>query len=102
MSGYFVYAIECDGNIKVGVARDPVKRLATLQTGSASKLRLIHQRDFEWREQAHRAEAGVHDELRGQHVNGEWFRRRPIDPIEVIDIYHTEHRLIVASRLAMV
>lgn len=96
----FVYAIECDGLVKIGVAKNPHSRLAALQTGNPHPMTLLAFRDFEWRAQAYLVESGIHDELRNQHVAGEWFRSKPVDPVFWLEVFHKEHRLLVKNRLA--
>lgn len=76
-----VYVITCgsDSPCKVGVARDPSRRLATLQTGQPGKLSV---RFLLWTPTsgvASKIERRVHKDLKrgGLHVTGEWFKARP-------------------------
>lgn len=70
MTWSFVYFIEATGldRVKVGVARDPRKRLAELQVGSAVELRLIKavpgDREIEYE---------LHRRWREHRTIGEWF-----------------------------
>jgi len=67
MSESYVYAISDGVNIKVGVARHPEKRVKTLSTGNANKLRLLgyFSGGFKVEKEIHRAHTKVRD-------NGEW------------------------------
>jgi hypothetical protein len=68
-----VYVIGTPGHpVKIGVAGDPKKRLAGLQTGCAFKLRLLYARvcplGYELK-----VETACHKALRSYRVAGEWF-----------------------------
>lgn len=70
--GDFVYVIEGEhGHVKIGVSRDPVARLATLQTGSSVPIGLV------WREfagdRALEIEQEAHAMLARYRLAGEWF-----------------------------
>lgn len=71
-AGDFVYVIEGEhGHVKIGVSRDPVARLATLQTGSSVPIGLA------WREfagdRAFEIEQEAHAMLARHRLAGEWF-----------------------------
>jgi hypothetical protein len=65
-----IYAIQAGvgGPIKFGVARDPKARMAELQTGNASELRLLATVNIHSEK-----ESLVHRHLRDCRVRGEWF-----------------------------
>jgi hypothetical protein len=56
---------------KIGVSREPLKRLATLQTGNPEKLILMACYPCK---NPYSAERKIHTRLRRENVNGEWFR----------------------------
>lgn len=58
-------------NLKIGVSKDPEKRLATLQTGSDAELTLEYKSIA--CSNALQIEAEVHKLLKDYHVRGEWF-----------------------------
>ncbi len=70
--GGFVYVVENElGACKIGISRDPIARLAALQTGSPHRLRIAHVAGthctgFEIERQAHAF-------LAGRALGGEWF-----------------------------
>ena len=73
----YIYIISDNQNrIKVGISKNPEKRLKQLQTGHPNKLSLIFTEEFEC-ERAHllKIEALIHKELRNRtrHMKGEWF-----------------------------
>lgn len=83
-----VYVITCgrETPCKVGVARDPNNRLASLQTGQPGKLAV---RFLLWSPAAtvaNKIERAVHKALKknGAHVNGEWFKVKPSKAAESI------------------
>ena len=71
-SGY-AYAIRAVGYpmVKLGIAKDPLKRLSELQIGSFAPLRLEL---AVWAEDVLALEAAWHKRHRGRRQHGEWFR----------------------------
>jgi hypothetical protein len=67
----FVYFIQVgtEGPIKIGVAADPVARLADLQTANATELVLLATCEGGRAEEAH-----IHAVCRDARLRGEWFR----------------------------
>lgn len=63
-----VYVLECEQSIKVGIAKDVPKRLATLQTGNPKQLYLLHVLPGD-----RRIEKALHRKLRTSRGIGEWF-----------------------------
>ena len=74
----FVYVIQGDPGtpVKIGMGRDPLKRLATLQTGSWQTLRLLHILPG-----GRQLEATLHRRLRDARVSGEWFHGSTADEV---------------------
>ena len=68
----FVYAIReaSSGNIKIGISRDPHRRLRQLQIGNSSKLELVAYRKAENRFADERA---IHADEASHRLRGEWF-----------------------------
>lgn len=68
----FVYAIqeESTKNIKIGISRDPAKRLQQLQTGNSSKLRLVAVAQAASR---FKDERRIHIANENYKIHGEWF-----------------------------
>jgi hypothetical protein len=68
----YVYLIQCTetGNKKIGVSKDPLKRLASLQTSNAGKLEIV----FKVRaKDAYRLEKDAHSKFASHRKHGEWF-----------------------------
>lgn len=80
-SDSFVYVIapENHGPAKIGVADNPKARLASLQTGSPVKLRLIDAIPLPSRRGAHQIESLMHSIYEGCRLHGEWFDTNPED-----------------------
>jgi hypothetical protein len=72
VSGRYVYAIGIKGSalVKIGISRNPVGRLKTLEQSMPYTLVILHQ---VWREDARRIERNLHHILREQQQRGEWF-----------------------------
>lgn len=75
MPDMFVYAIkESDsGNIKIGISRDPKRRLKQLQTGNSSKLELVAYAEAK---NKYSDESFAHSINSDNHVRGEWFNEK--------------------------
>lgn len=65
----FVYFIKCGPFVKIGVARNPRKRLSGLQVAQTEKLELIATTTG-----GEAREAALHKRFAKYHVRGEWFR----------------------------
>jgi hypothetical protein len=72
MTGSFVYVIEGQaGHHKIGVSRDPIQRLAELQTGSPVPLRFAYIGVTPGT--GYNIEGAAHDLLDAHRQEGEWF-----------------------------
>ena len=75
----YVYLIQAGskrGAIKIGVARSPDKRLATLQTGNHLDLRVLALIPCETRLKAEELERWLHYRLERFNIRGEWFNKK--------------------------
>lgn len=63
-----IYVLECGDSIKVGIAKDVPKRIASLQTGNPKRLYLLHVLPGD-----RRIEKALHRKLRKARGIGEWF-----------------------------
>lgn len=83
----FLYCIGLadDASVKIGIANDPKKRLAQLQTAHPHKLVIHWSIPFCSREMAVSAERYAHDKLSDSRVGGEWFFVSPQAAKEVAD-----------------
>lgn len=72
-----VYIIECAGYTKIGVAYDPLRRLAAINTGAPVAAVLIGSRQFDTRLSAHDIESRLHRRFSAFRSNGEWFDIKP-------------------------
>ena len=97
---YFVYLIRSEHFWKIGSAAYPERRLLELQCGNPRPLWLWEVRDFGWRERAQSAEFGLHERLQGQRVRGEWFKRKPLDPLTYLNLWHSQHLKLVEADAA--
>ena len=70
MSQTFIYSIYCPNKnqIKIGYATDPLKRLASLQTGTTDRLDILTTFSGGLKE-----ERQLHETLKNYRVSGEWF-----------------------------
>jgi hypothetical protein len=77
----FIYVIGCGadpGICKIGLALEPKKRLAQLQTGSHSKLSIAATFECPSREIARHREKNAHILFSEHRASGEWFRISPM------------------------
>lgn len=66
---YLIQSLE-EGYYKIGVSKNPKKRIKQLQTGNSSELKLIHSYPSEY---AHKIEKAIHNLLKHCKKEGEWF-----------------------------
>lgn len=66
---YLIKSLE-DGYYKVGISKNPNKRLIQLQTGNSSRLKLVEQYKSEF---AHKIEKTIHRLYSHLKKEGEWF-----------------------------
>lgn len=73
----YVYFIQAGyGAIKVGIAKNPEKRLANMQVSTSKPLRLLASFPMPDRESARNLETDLHKAFSEEHIRGEWFNRR--------------------------
>ena len=81
----FVYIIEVEADtpIKIGVANDVAKRIATLQTGNPRRLRLLHALvgDRRFEQQLH----WLFTDKYGHRLVGEWFTGCTSDFLDMVE-----------------
>lgn len=67
----YVYVIQADKFVKIGIAKDVIQRLNMMQIGNPHQLKLLHS----WGTVTPKAiEEEIHCEYRRFHVRGEWFK----------------------------
>lgn len=76
----YVYAIreKESGNIKLGISRDPQKRMKQLQIGNSQELELVALRKADNR---FKDERKLHLENNDSHIHGEWFSPEAVNAI---------------------
>jgi len=67
-SAGFVYIAECGGRYKIGYSKEPVKRIAGLQTGNPELVKLVGTIPG-----TPAREDELHRAFRAKHIRGEWF-----------------------------
>lgn len=82
----FVYFISDEESLKIGIANDVPKRLKQLQTGSSSKLNIIHVVPFNSRKEAMKKERELHKKYEAFRLEGEWFVKQPVILDELISV----------------
>ena len=92
----YMYIIsDNNGYMKIGIAKDPKKRLKQLQTGHPSKLDLLFTEEFYCR-RSHllKIEKLVHEKIKSRvhKMKGEWFEI-PIKDLEDIKNIIVTHRI---------
>ena len=70
----YLYFVTDGSYVKIGVATDVSKRMASLQTGNPKKLLLLMKFRFSYSCSAYSAETYFHNQFHLNHFNGEWFR----------------------------
>ena len=87
----FVYVVSAtSGHVKIGVAADPLSRLASLQTGASEPLDLVYACAVQ-SGNGYAVEQAAHGILWRRRLNGEWFDTTP--DLAVAAIAAASHRL---------
>lgn len=60
--------------VKIGVAKNPSKRLKTFQTANHEKLIVLRVIRLNSRTEAFRLERALHQKFKKYHIRGEWFK----------------------------
>ncbi len=92
----YMYIIsDNNGYMKIGIAKDPEKRVKQLQTGHATKLDILFTEEFYCR-RSHllKIEKLVHRKIRSMtpRMKGEWFEI-PMEDLEEVKTIITIHRI---------
>jgi hypothetical protein len=69
--------------IKIGIASNPEKRIASIQTGSPRRLKILTYFDTPNRDIAKKFETAFHNHYQAKRLAGEWF---DVDPIEALQL----------------
>ena len=78
---YIVQSLE-DGFFKIGVSKNPKKRICQLQTGNSSELKLI---ESYFSKYAYKIEKALHNQFSYLRKEGEWFDLSLIEVLDFID-----------------
>lgn len=70
----YLYLITDGNHYKIGVAKDPQRRLKALQTGNPKVLKLLATGYRRSTKTAFSVERQIHQGLKRQRLHGEWFR----------------------------
>lgn len=79
-----VYIIQCGEHVKIGVAKDPLRRLADINVGTPVLATLFGSREFDGRLVAYNVESQLHRTFRHARANGEWFAVSPEDAMSAL------------------
>jgi len=69
---YFIQAGGTGGPMKIGISKDPEKRLKALQVGSHELLKIIYKKNLGG--EAENMELFLHEKFKNFRIRGEWFR----------------------------
>lgn len=73
----FVYLMESEGKLKIGMSQDPEGRAQVLSTSGGQEVRLVAKHRYSSRGEAGRAESELHERFADHRLLGEWFRDVP-------------------------
>lgn len=82
-----VYFIKSGSQIKIGIAVDPVRRMASLQTAQAKRLRLLGTCAG-----GREKERELHDQFKDARMRGEWFKATPGLMARIAELIDKEER----------
>ena len=83
----YVYFIQSGkkGAVKIGVSKDPIERMATMQTGNPECLRLRLRLKCKSKDHAFDVEYRLHKRFNWAKKRGEWFNRSIMKRLDQID-----------------
>jgi len=95
---YYVYFISCgeknNPSIKIGMAKDPTKRILDLQIGNPKLLKLESTIECRSRKHAHNLEHWLHKCFSKYHIRGEWFKKNKLNVPRALAGFQTNVELI--------
>jgi predicted GIY-YIG superfamily endonuclease len=80
----WVYVLDCDMAVRIGVTADLERRLKLYHYGAGQPFTLFRHFLVESREQAVLVEAWVHHNLSEHRLFGEWFNVHPIEAVDEV------------------
>lgn len=90
---YYVYFISCGNknskSVKIGIAKDPAKRILDLQIGNPAALKLDSTIECRSRKHAHNLEHWLHKCFSKYHIRGEWFKEKYLNVPRAIAGFQT-------------
>jgi len=94
---YYVYFISCgdkkNPSVKIGIAKQPEKRILNLQVGNPCLLKLISTIECRSRKHAENLEHWLHKCFSKYHIRGEWFKGKYINVGRAIAGFQTDVEL---------
>ena len=78
----WVYIISDGIDVKIGKAKDPYQRLASLQCGNKNQLSIIRLIETSTDEEAYKLEAGLHNMYFSYLIQNEWFNGAMLQDIK--------------------
>ena len=85
-----VYLLECDGKIKIGVAKSISSRIAAMQTGNPYQITLKGEYKTASEQKARRIEKELHAKFSAKQLLGEWFALDEQETLEAIQYVEKE------------
>lgn len=70
---HYVYIMQANRYVKIGVSANPERRRTTMQTGNPNVISIVAVIPFDSRAQAFEEEYRLHYAMRNYHFQGEWF-----------------------------
>ncbi len=84
-SAYYVYVLDCDHGVKVGITRDLHGRLADLERGYGHPFELLRWWSVASRQRAWLVEQSAHHLLADCRTTGEWFHCHPLEACDLVE-----------------
>jgi tellurium resistance protein TerD len=94
----YVYLISNSSSVKIGKANNVEKRLASLQTGSSNRLKVVSKFELENSNKAHTFERYLHKKFERFKELNEWFNF-DISEKELVDIVNVDYEAVISGIL---
>jgi predicted GIY-YIG superfamily endonuclease len=93
---YLIQALE-SGRYKIGVSKNPTRRIKQLQTGSNEELKLIHSFKSMY---PHKVEKALHHRYNIEKTSGEWYDISLLEELDFIDnCYKLEENIDILNSM---
>lgn len=91
----FIYLLKCDNKYKIGISKQPFKRVKQLQTGNSAPIKIVHTYESKL---SSKIETTLHNIYQMNRKIGEWFElNRTIEDTFLSECEQVENTLTILN-----